>query len=313
MGCGNKRLMFCYCPILNMCIALSEQAYSLDIFSSLLFLSLMWNTVLVFFIWNENISSSQIAQAIWSAFRWQGITKAADMGQIQTCGVQLEKTSCPCYQSPEITSYSPSSSKEIGLIVLEINPSLLTEARRQQGCAWGHQCGCSAERAPASSWAVTLLCGGLGPAEIGLALGTQQELRSTSGSCRHSFPVALLSTLLHELPGQLIRDSLSPWQGWFPAAPFHLCLWSWECIFLGSAGKQGLHLGTTFPHDHILPHFLVQSRALPHLACSLPAVSLKNEIQWILITVFAVPHLIFRPAVTPPDIMCKPKPKWWYS
>lgn len=108
----------------------------------------MWNTVLVFFIWNENISSSQIAQAIWSAFRWQGITKAADIGQIRTCGVQLEKTSCPCYQSHEITSYSPSSSsKEIGLIVLEINPSLLTEARRQQGCAWGHQCGCSAERA----------------------------------------------------------------------------------------------------------------------------------------------------------------------
>lgn len=32
MGCGNKRLMFCYCPILNMCIALSEQAYSLAIF-----------------------------------------------------------------------------------------------------------------------------------------------------------------------------------------------------------------------------------------------------------------------------------------
>lgn len=33
-------------------------------FSSLLFLSVMWNVELVFFIWNENVSSSQIAQAI---------------------------------------------------------------------------------------------------------------------------------------------------------------------------------------------------------------------------------------------------------
>lgn len=131
--------------------------------------------VLVFFIWNENISSSQIAQAIWSAFRWQGITKAADMGQIQTCGVQLEKTSCPCFQCPEITSCSPSSSRETGLIVPERNPPLLTEARRQQGCVWGHLCGCSGERetpcllySPVT--AVTLLCAGLGPAEISLVL-----------------------------------------------------------------------------------------------------------------------------------------------
>lgn len=58
------------------------------------------------------------------------------MGQIQTCGVQLEKTSCPRYQSPEITSYSPSSSssKEMGVTVPETSPSLLTEARGQQGC-----------------------------------------------------------------------------------------------------------------------------------------------------------------------------------
>lgn len=75
------------------------------------------------------------------------------MGQTQTCGVQLEKTSCPCFQSPKMTSYSPSSSKEIGLIVPETNPSLLTEARDVRGSpAWR-----SGERAPASS-AVLLMC-----------------------------------------------------------------------------------------------------------------------------------------------------------
>lgn len=129
------------------------------------------------------------------------------MGQIQTCGVQLEKTSCPCFQCPEITSCSPSSSRETGLIVPETNPPLLTEARRQQGCAWGHQCGCSGEKetpcllcSPVT--AVTLLCAGLGPGEISLGIATWQELRFHEWFLWGAGP----STLLHQLPGQLIRD-----------------------------------------------------------------------------------------------------------